>query len=435
MHSGDTLSDSFVSSATPWLVALLLALSILSPSIRFLEGLPAIRLEGIVALVAFGLFLLRHLTMNHRIKLRSNPAYKWFALFGVSILCSIAYAAVVKGYYPIGRDFWELGKLLEYFLIFALVSSLRISSVNFARYYWIALGLFLLSVLFGFAQYFNLGDINAVVSPYYAPTQMYGLLVHGRIMGTTSNPNEFGALLVLASSMALSGALFFQRRLSRFASWLCLAVFILALMYTLSRSSLVALAIAIVVILTLYMATGMSAPKLRRLLLAIMLLGVIGVVDMQLVPGKFSPRVSQLTDISQANSWQGRLDKWTSNIAAWRQSPLFGWGPGKATMPTVVDSEWLLLLRRYGLIGVMVFIMWFASYFLELGRISRSSLMPEVMALTTALQATAVAYAAYMIPAAIYHSLQLMPIVLVLLGLAYSQRDEASAIEHLGSQV
>ncbi|HZK10763.1 MAG TPA: hypothetical protein VFD10_00160 [Atribacterota bacterium] len=38
------------------------------------------------------------------------------------------------------------------------------------------------------------------------------------------------------------------------------------------------------------------------------------------------------------------------------------------------------------------------------------------------MQATILAYAVYMIPVAVYHSLQLMPILLIFFGLAYSQK-------------
>jgi O-antigen ligase len=360
--------------------------------------------------------------------------YKWFALFGLSILSSITYASLAKGYSPIGRDFWELGKLLEYFLIFALIANLRISPTDMKRYYKIALIIFMLSALFGFAQYLNLGNINAVVSPYYAPTQMRGLLIHGRITGTTPNPNEFGALMVLASSVALSGALFLRRRISRVLSWLCLTVFVLALMYTLSRSALIALAIAIVFVLFLYATKGMKAQEFRRLLLAILLLAIIGLVDLQLVPEKFVYRTAQLSDVTQATSWQARVLNWKENLAIWKESPLFGWGPGKATMTTIADNEWVLLLRRYGVVGLVIFIWWFVSFYFGLTRIRRTSSVPETIALTMALQATLVAYAVYMIPAAIYHSLQLMPILLVFLGLANSQRYVIPVARVRGSQ-
>ena len=414
-------STTRAENATFLLVVSLLTASVLFPAIRLHAGIPAVRVELIIVLMAWGLLLLRQLTVSHSTKFRWNPIYKWFAFFGLAILSSMTYAYLAKGYSPIGRDFWEFGKLLEYFLLFALVASLRISPSDISRYYKIALAVFMLSALFGFAQYLNLGDINAVITPYYAPTQMSGLLRAGRIVGTTGNPNEFGALMVLASSIALSGAFFLQRRLSRFFSWICLAVFVLAIMYTISRSALIALAIALLFVLFRYATKGMKAQEFHRLLLAILLLAVIGFVDLKLTPRFFSHRTAQLSNISQATSWQARVVNWRHNISLWEQSPIFGWGPGKATMTTIADNEWILLLRRYGIVGVIVFVLWFASFYFGLGRIRRHARTEEVMALAVALQATLIAYAAYMIPAAVYHSLQLMPLLLLFLGLSYSQ--------------
>ena len=144
-------------------------------------------------------------------------------------------------------------------------------------------------------------------------------------------------------------------------------------------------------------------------------------IIIKIAPEKFFFRVSQLGNIWNATGWQTRIVNWKVNYALWTLSPIFGWGPGKMTMITVVDNEWLLLLRRYGLIGVIIFILWFANFYFGLSKIYRSSLTVETMALAVALQATLLAYAVYMIPAAVYHSLQLMPILLIFLGLAYSQ--------------
>lgn len=166
----------------------LLIVAILFPPIRFPDGIPAMRLELVIIFVAWALFVLGYLAASKPIRLRWNPTNKWFLLFGACILASMAYAAFVQGYYPIARDFWEFGKLIEYFLIFALVSSLDISSEQMRKYYLISLIVFLCSAIFGFAQYFNLFDINSVVSPYYAPTQTEGIIRAGRIVGTTSNP-------------------------------------------------------------------------------------------------------------------------------------------------------------------------------------------------------------------------------------------------------
>jgi O-antigen ligase len=347
--------------------------------------------------------------------------YKWFGLFGFSIVLSMVYAAWFKGQLLSGRDFWELAKVFLYFLLFALVMNQKISLADLRYYYKLALLIFAVSSCVGFLQYIDFLGINERVSPYYAPTQMRGLLVHGRITGTTPNPNEFGALMVLALSFALSGALFFQERKLQFLCWGTLPVFGLALVLTLSRSALVSLFLTWATILFLFFRQEGLKYKLRRLLTVVLLGCFLGALMLQIVPEKAFYRYGQLVEFTKATSWQKRVAMWKENFAIWLESPWLGWGPGKATMGTIVDNEWLLLLRRYGVVGLVIFLCLFGNLFFGLSRIRKAYSDPSVVALSVALQGTFVGYASYMVLAAVYHSLQLMPILLLFLGLVYSQ--------------
>ena len=416
------------------IVTPLLMVSILFPPISLPKGIPSIRVELIIILVAWALLLLGHFAIGYPIKFHQNLAYKWFILFGLAILLSLAYGVIVKGYSISGRDFWEFGKLLEYFLIFALVANLVISPNEIRHYYKFALIIFFCSALVGFSQYLNLGNINKIVSPYYAPTQIQGLVSQGRITGTTGNPNEFGALMVLASSLAFSGILFFKKKTIRLFSLICFAVFVFSIVLTLSRSAIIALIIAIC-FLTLFKYPLIVGIKrgIKKLSIVTPIIMVTILIIIKIAPEKFFFRISQLGNIWNATSWQARIVNWKVNYALWELSPLFGWGPGKMTMTTIVDNEWLLLLRRYGLIGVIIFILWFANFYFGLSKICRISSSAEVRALAVALQATLLAYAVYMIPAAVYHSLQLMPILLIFLGLAYSQIRSKGVPDHESS--
>jgi len=412
----------------------LLVASILFPPIRIPLGIPSIRLELIIILIAWMLLILKNLAKGQILKISKNPIYKWFVFFGFAILLSISYSIIFKGYSIIARDFWEFGKLIEYFLIFTLVANLDISSIDIKRFYKYALIVFLCSSFIGFAQYFNIANINAVISPYYAPTQIRGLLVSGRVTGTTGNSNEFGALMVFASSLAFSGLLFFKKKTMRLFSWICFAVFVLSIILTLSRSAIIAL-IIVICFFMLIKYPSIFGPKrgIKRLAIVIPIIIVFLLIIINIAPEKFFFRISQLGNIWNATSWQARIVNWKVNYALWKLSPLFGWGPGKETMTTIVDNEWLLLLRRYGLIGVIIFILWFTNFYFGLSRICRSFSYAGVRALTVALQATLLAYAVYMIPAAVYHSLQLMPILLIFLGLAYSQIRSKGVPDHESS--
>jgi len=407
----------------------LLIVAVLLPPIRLSDKLPAVRLELVIIVIAWALFVLGQLAAGKPLRLRWHPINKWFFLFGACILASIAYAALVMGSYPIARDFWEFVKLIEYFLIFALVASLDIPPEHMRKYYIITLIVFLCSAAFGFAQFFNLFDINSWLTPYYADPDKYGTFTGYWFLGTSGNPNEFGALMFLPASLALTGALWLKGRGIKLFSWAALGIFLLALMFNRSRAAAVGViaAAAYIIFFKSFVLFG-SGRTIRMLLWAVPLLLILGLCLFQVAPDFFSVRIPTALDLSDDTSWQNRLVKWESEVDIWKQSPLLGWGPAKETLTTVTDNEWLLFLKRYGVLGVLVFILWFASIYRTLSQIGCATKNDYTEIFCTALQATLIAYAIYMIPSNVYHSLHLMPILLIFLGLAYTQRQPTKMV-------
>ena len=401
---------------------MLIVVSIVFPFIR-LPSVPDVRPELVIVLAALGLWGLSYLLKPSSVRLRLFPVYKWFVFFGVAIVVSMSYANWFKGEPIIWRDFWELVKLLVYLLIFAFVANQRVEPQTIARNYRIALIAFAFSALLGFLQYIHFPGVNEVISPYYAPRHLRGIVVHGRITGTMPNPNEFGALMVLAIALALTGVLYFQDKKWR---WLCgglLFVYGIALILTMSRSSLGALVLmgGTVMLLSL---KRMGRKGRRRIVMAFILLGFIGLAIMPFVPQHARLRFSQIPQFTESTSWQVRMEQWEVHFDLWRQSPWLGWGPGKSNMDNLtiaVDNDWLLLLRRYGVVGVGLFIMLARSFFKSLSYIRKQSDAPSVVALVIALQGVLVGYAFYMFLVPVYHTLQLASVLFLFLGMAFSQ--------------
>ncbi len=405
----------------------LLAIYILLPPVSLPGGMPDLRFGFIFVLLLWLLYYLDSRTGSRRAVFAWNRSMIWFALFGLSAYISITYAALVLDYRPIVQDWFELFKIIQYFLIFALIAGLDIRREEYKRIYLWSLVIFTLTVLFGFAQYFNLFDINRLIMPYYTTTQLRGLRVHRRIIGTTANPNEFAALLVMGSSLALAGFLYLKEKLVRYASIICFALFTLGTALTLSRTGLAIQIIAGAYILFCHYPFYLARlKKIRGFIIVVVILILIVLLVFWLAPEKFFIRMASGLTIGGDESWQLRMGRWDEALSLWRQSPVFGWGPGKRTMSTIVDNEWLLLLRRYGVLGVTVFILWFGGMFAALVRLARSLNMRRdnedryLKVLTIAMQAVLVSYAIYMIPSVVYHSLQLMPILMIYLGLVFS---------------
>ena len=132
-------------------------------------------------------------------------------------------------------------------------------------------------------------------------------------------------------------------------------------------------------------------------------------------PQSFFLRASKLGNISQDSSYYTIIAGWQKELETWKSSPIFGYGPSKYSMKMGIDNGWLLLLRRYGILGLSAFILLFANMYLKLLKIKRS------YPLSIAMQATILSWAIYMIPADVYHQIKLMLMLCIFLGLAYSQ--------------
>lgn len=411
---------------------LLLFASVLFPPIRF-KSSPYIRPELILILIAWILLFLGRLAKGESIKLRWTPTHKWFFIFGVSILVSILWAWIFKGFSPSPRDFFEIAKLMEYFLIFAFVTNLSIKRENFKKYYILTICIFLIAAIFAFVQRWNLfPNFNESFIEYVAPKHLDEWLGHRRIVGTTGNPNEFGMLMAIASSLAIIGILWIKRIDIKIFSFLSFAIFSFTITLTFSRSALIVFLINLLFILFLkYPKRFGLRGKTRLVFLIFPMIIILGLIIIQIAPPKFISRAISGLSIETDVSFQNRLDIWRNNVNIWKQSPIFGWGPGKDAMTTIVDNEWLLLLRRYGIVGVIIFIILTWNFYSGLGRVPKQeedNLYLEIFSVF--LQTSLVSIAVYMIPAAFYHSLQLMPILMTLLGLVYSQSNRQLTTEY-----
>jgi len=403
-------------------LCVLLLVWILLPPLRIPGTVPDIYL-GFVGVVLLGCDNLGRALVAGSGALRHNKSLKWFVAFSVCVALSLL-VSLLDGRGIALRDLTELARPLLYMLVFLLAANTKPSALDMDRVYKVLLVGFLASALFGFAQYFDLAGINRVISPYYAPSQMYGLLRHQRITGTTSNPNEFGALMVLASALALGWGLFSCSVSRKAASVALLAVFTLAMALTLSRTALVVWGVAIgLVLLAFY-------PRVRgsvHTIPAIILAGAAVAVVMALLPAGAFDRAAGIANLAMDNSWQARLVKWREALLAWQRFPLLGWGPAESTMLSTVDNEWILLLRRYGVVGIASFVCLSCSLYAGVASVARQREGNATMALSVVLQAALVGYAVYMVPAGVYHSLQLMTILLLIVGLASSQLRQRKA--------
>jgi O-antigen ligase len=409
-----------------FIILLLLFFSVVAPPIR-IQGSPYIRMELLLVVAAWFLFAFGKAIKGEEIKIKWSSAHRWFFYFGGAIIMSLVFVFLVFNIKPASRDFFELAKLLEYFLLFSLAFTANITKEDLKKYYPYILLIFGVAALIGIIQYFNLfPSFNRKFIEYVAPAHVDGWLRHKRIVGTTGGPNDFGMLMAAASLFALTGFLWLKKFKHKAISLAFMFLFGLSLILTLSRSAFAAFfAGAAFVIFLKYPKKQNVKGRLRLVFLILPILIILSLSLYLVAPPKFMNRINSAVGMDTDRSLQKRLITWRFNFDIYRQSPVFGWGPSKDLMGTIVDNEWLLLLRRYGLFGTLVFVGLFLKLYRGMGRAlkkDKESSFSDIFPVFG--QAFIVSSAIYMIPASFYHSLQLMPILVLFLGIAYPKRGK-----------
>lgn len=396
--------------------------AIIMPPLQLTPGLPFIRLEVYISILLILLIFVRGIYNNNLNGILQNSMQKWFVFLGISILISFIYSFFVLEQTLIIRDFYELFKPALYFLIFSLFASRNFKADEILRIYGLTMALFFISMLVGFAQYFDFWRINELLTPYYAPTQVRNVLEVKRISGTAYSPVEFGALMVLAASLSLANIFLFAKNNWRVFSLFFLSLFTLTLLLTQTRAAYIAfLCSALYIIIYSVLRSLRSIKMIKDFFIFISIFLLIILLAITFTPPEIISRAATLLDLSGDVSWNYRLVRWTDQFERWLQSPLFGWGPDKTALTfEFVENEWLLVLRRYGLLGIIAFIALWIAFIRGLVRIRNNLKAEEVTFFSVGLQSSILGYFLYMVTTNLYHSMILIYILMILLGIIYS---------------
>lgn len=407
----------YLTKRKPIIIAIILIFStLLLPSIHIINTLPAIRPEFFIVIFAF----ISMLFSKRKLALYKNPLNKWFLIFGICILLSILYGAI-RGYSIGVRDFYEIIKLVLYWMMYYVGLQVLRKSDDIEKIVKWSLVIFALTSLFGISQFFNIANMNSWLTPYYADIEKYGMIHEsGQIVGTVGNPNDFGILLIFGALLALSVILMkcFHKKIA----YMVLGMTSLGVLFTASRTALVGLLCGILLLMFYFYPryNGFRRSTTRILVTVLVMLLLVSIGIIILAPDIFFVRSQQLLNISEDSSWIARLEMWQSAADLIRISPFLGYGPSKATLSGTVDNEWLLLLRYYGILGLSAFVCLFSKLYQVQSAIIKQLHNKVQKAYVIMLQTLLIVFAIVMIPAGVYHSMQLMPLYFLSAGIALS---------------
>lgn len=405
------------------LIKLILFFTILTPSIR-IGSLPGFRLEQILILMTT-IYAVFRVLAGKKVRIQTSSFTNIYILFPIFIIIS-SFVGSIKGYTPIPNDYFELYKVFLYAAVFFITSTFIDSDEKRIQILSSIVLYSSFSAIIAITQYFDFMGLNSKYIPIIAPTQFKTLMPghsQPRVVGLSGNPNVYAVIAGIGFLLALW--FFIETRKKKYVIPLTLN-FIGSLM-TLSRTGFVFLgAASLVMVFSNLSVQGLNykvilSGKIKKkpvalLLFSLLIVASITVALLEFVPEDLLWRLRLGLNVSQDNSWQARIQNWNEAKAFFLNSPLFGIGPAKNFFTISVDNEWLLLLARYGVVGTFVLSLSFISPLFD-KRFYKNKYRSIYYGLI-------VGMSLYMIPASIYHSFQLMIIVLVILASVLQERKE-----------
>lgn len=396
----------------PWLVTIIVAI-FLFPSIRTPGAIPSMRLEELI-LIPFALYCMLRIIRGHDVRFAWGVRQKTLLFFFVFLLISML-AGMCLGHNASFGDLNQFIRFCKYILIYTIAVSYIYICYNkdeaIDRVYNVIVICSVLLAVVVVQQFFDLFGLNSLYVRYVAPTQFETLIgdhPFPRPVGMVGNPNEVGFVFVL-------GALTSSYRLIKGGGWVFLAATLInlaSLGLTMSRTSLVALVIGAGYLYVIQLLATDRGVGSRMMYLAlptsVLLVAMAYVLVNPMLYEAIGWRFYTLIEFQTESSWQVRLNTWQKNIQLFFESPIVGVGPLRRAESTAgpADNEWLLLLRTYGIVGTLVLVVGMVWPHLK----AKSRL------LRVFITGMLLGMAVYMIPAAVFHSLSLMPLVLIILA-------------------
>lgn len=168
-----------------------------------------------------------------------------------------------------------------------------------------------------------------------------------RLSLTGSDPNIGGAIAAFFAFVSLTFFLFQRKSVFWFGAFLL--CFIL-LLFTQSRSVLVAFVFSLMTFFVFYYKVALII-KVSALMICISIGGFLFMsLDIEYIIIGFQTALE-----GKNQSLNVRLENIVSAYEVFKVNPIIGVGPSKESLSTIIDSEYALIMQRYGLAGMLLF--------------------------------------------------------------------------------
>lgn len=386
----------------------------LTPPVK-IGSLPEIRAEEIILLFYFISLIFSHIKSGSRNIARTPTSLLLFGL-PLVLLLSLSYSSLHN--LPVTpQDLNQISRFFKYIAIYILAKNSINCADDSKKIFQCLFNYTLILFFITIQQYFNIGGINQYYIKFVAPTQyesLIGIKETVRSVGMIGNPNELGFLY------AVIGIVFLNQVFNNFSNYKSIIInpfIILGILMTQSRTSLIAYVAGAAVTLIL---NSKSVKTALYVFIGVTVSIVIGIYlsSSSYLPMNLLDRFYYIMNFTEDESWQLRVNyHWEENLSMFYQYPFAGTGPLRSIGQAVADNEWILLLRTYGIVGTIYIICLFV-----IGSFVGNKANITVISIT-------IASFIYMTTSAVFHSLVLMPLILLFFGLKDSIIKKGGAYE------
>ncbi len=274
----------------------------------------------------------------------SLPKYKIFLLYFFFVFSTML--SLIYGYYFLDvpqsmRDFNEIIKTSMPLLVMIIFVKVDLNFFcNLIIKFLFYGSIFVLTV--AALEYLFPMDIGYKIHMLYDPDYQLADCTSGRIFVTGSGPNTGAAIVLLFLQYNIIAFL-----IKKNLRYVFLTVFLtLAMLLTGSRTVVIALALSSLTVLIL-------TYKYSRLysLLVLVVMMLLCIIFIPKIPYIYTGLKTVL--LGTNTSVLARIGNIKEAYLLFKQSVFLGWGPAKNLYPTILDNEYFLILRRYGIIGLL----------------------------------------------------------------------------------
>lgn len=259
------------------------------------------------------------------------------------------------------EDIFELFRPILYVALYLAVYKITNYEILSIRQLKKAMNVFAFLIITSYVQLFNLFNIKYFMSFIYEVSKSRTMDINvsiWRVSGTFTNPNYFGFFLTFVACFMLVLGLIGKKKLKFLMYFFIISILVL---FTGSRTAVICELLSAFIILVIYFRSLSKSKKVTRLIktsfLTLLILFVIMYFVSPLIFEKFG-RFSNIYNIKL--NFIARYEAWQSALDIWIINPILGNGPYKAYMDSF-DNNYVLILYRNGLVGLLSFMAFFAN--------------------------------------------------------------------------